>query len=75
MTSKEDHRPHIRDKDLAKIKWKSDFDKGVIVENFVSRKWSEADEDEDENWNFYWATVQSVRNIFRPQSGFRLAEN
>ena len=46
MAHREGDRPYIRDKDLAKIKWKSDFDKSVIVENFVNRKWSEADEDE-----------------------------
>lgn len=45
-TPKEADRPLIRDRDLAKIKWKTDFEKSVIVDNFVMRKWSEADEDE-----------------------------
>jgi len=29
-----------------KIKWKSDFDKDVIIDNFKNRKWQEV-EDED----------------------------
>ena len=35
-----------RDKDLNKIKWKTDFDKDVIIDNFKCRKWLEFDEEE-----------------------------
>ncbi len=51
-----------------KLKWKTDFDKEVVIENFIRRGWSKADKDE-EDWNFYWATVWTVRNLFNPKSG------
>ena len=56
-----------------KLKWKSDFDKEVIIENFTKRGWTKADKDDDD-WNFYWATVWTTRNLFNPKSGIRLNE-
>lgn len=35
-----------KERDFSKIKWRSDFDKDVIIDNFVNRKWTEV-EDED----------------------------
>lgn len=57
-----------------KLKWKSDFEKSVIIDNFLNRGWSKsADKEEDStDWNVYWATVWTVRNLFNPKSGFRL---
>ena len=52
-----------------KLKWKSDFDKEVVIENFTKRGWVKADKDDDD-WNFYWATVWTTRNLFNPKSGF-----
>jgi len=60
-----------REKELNKIKWKTDFDKPVIIDNFIVRKWTEVDEDE-EDWNIYWATVGTVRGFFKAGSGVRL---
>lgn len=34
------------DKEFAKVKWKTDFDKPVILDNFIVRKWTEVDEDD-----------------------------
>ena len=51
-----------------KLKWRSDFDKEVVIENFTKRGWNKADKDDDD-WNFYWATVWTTRNIFNPKSG------
>lgn len=52
-----------------KLKWRSDFDKEVVIGNFIKRGWSKADKDDDD-WNFYWATVWTVRNtLFNPKSG------
>ena len=75
-----------REKELNKIKWKTDFDKPVIIDNFIVRKWTEVDEDEGlsenkqsfnsffclEDWNIYWATVGTVRGFFKAGSGVRL---
>jgi len=35
-----------RERELSKIKWKTDFDKPVISDNFIVRKWTEVDEDD-----------------------------
>lgn len=40
-------KDHHRDKEIRKIKWRSDFDKGVIINNFKIRKWTEGDEDDE----------------------------
>lgn len=54
-----------------KLKWKSDFDKEVVIENFLRRGWTKCDKDDDD-WNFYWATVFTTRNLFNPKSGIDL---
>jgi tubulin polyglutamylase TTLL1 len=51
-----------------KMKWKTDFDKEVIIENFNKRGWTKCDKDDDD-WNFYWATDWTTRNLFNPKSG------
>lgn len=51
-----------------KLKWKSDFDKEVLIENFAKRGWVKSDKDDDD-WNFYWATVYTTRNLFNPKTG------
>jgi len=53
----------------------TDFDKHVLLSNFERRSWQRASTDEDEDWNFYWASVHSVRQIFNPDSGRRLGEH
>lgn len=30
-----------------KLKWKSDFDKEVVIDNFIKRGWTKADKDKD----------------------------
>jgi len=44
---------------LQRLKWKSDFDKGVLTQNFEKRGWIKASNDED--WNVYWANPWSVK--------------
>jgi tubulin polyglutamylase TTLL1 len=55
-----------------KLKWRSDFDKQVIIENFDKRGWVKAQGAEE--WNIFWATKESVRTIFNPDTGHRLGE-
>ncbi|ELT87418.1 hypothetical protein CAPTEDRAFT_168095 [Capitella teleta] len=57
----------------ARLKFACDMDKSVLVNNFEKRGWVSVGADED--WNFYWATVQSVRNIFSVENGYRLADD
>ncbi|XP_046851032.1 polyglutamylase complex subunit TTLL1-like [Xenia sp. Carnegie-2017] len=55
------------------VKYLSDFDKSVIVNNFEKRGWISSDPDDD--WNFYWASVHTVRSIFNVETGFRLNDD
>lgn len=55
-----------------RLKWKSDFDKYVVLTNFEKRQWQKCTTDDD--WNFYWASVWTVKQIFNPETGQRLGE-
>lgn len=55
------------------IKYKSDFDKSAVIANFERRGW-ESIEGTENDWNIYWATVNTVRNIMNPEIGFRLRD-
>lgn len=55
------------------IKWKTDLQKSVIIENMKERKWEQA-EDDEEDWNFYWISVRFVKNFFHPRYGKRLTD-
>mmetsp|Transcript_90330 Transcript_90330/g.254965 ORF Transcript_90330/g.254965 Transcript_90330/m.254965 type:complete len:443 (-) Transcript_90330:77-1405(-) len=58
------------------IVYRADFDKHVIIANLDRRGWQRSfSEDDDEEWNFYWASVHSVRSIFNPEAGRRLGEH
>lgn len=54
-----------------KIKWKNDLDRPVVDENCIEWKWTETEEN-DMDWNFYWAGVGQVKIIFNPKYKFRL---
>ena len=55
-----------------KLKWKSDFDKYVILVNFEKRQWQHCSGDDD--WNIFWASVWTVKQIFNPDTGQRLGD-
>lgn len=55
------------------VKYLSDFDKSVILNNFEKRGWISSDPDDE--WNFYWASVHTVRSIFNVETGFRLNDD
>eukprot|EP00968_Pinguiococcus_pyrenoidosus_P019719 scaffold2177_cov272-Pinguiococcus_pyrenoidosus.AAC.12 len=54
------------------LKWKADVEKSVLTVNFDRRGWQPGTEDD---WNFYWATVQNVKWIFNPENGVRLNDH
>ncbi|CAG9318682.1 unnamed protein product [Blepharisma stoltei] len=56
-----------------RLKWKSDFDKYVILVNFEKRQWQHCTTDDD--WNIFWACKDSVKQIFNPDTGQRLGDN
>ncbi|XP_072125491.1 polyglutamylase complex subunit TTLL1-like [Mobula birostris] len=57
----------------GKLKWVSDIDKSVLVNNFQKRGWIQVSE--NENWNFYWMNVQTIRNAFSVENGYRLSDD
>lgn len=54
-----------------RIKWKTDLEKSVVTVNFDRRGWQRAAEG-DNDWNIYWASVGTVKQIFNPELGYRL---
>ena len=47
-----------------------DMDKSVIIGNFEKRGWVAVGPDDD--WQFYWASTQTCRNLFAVDSGYRM---
>ena len=56
-----------------KLKYKTDLDKAVLVQNFEKRGWQKTQGDED--WNIYWALPFTVKQIFNLDTGHRLGES
>ncbi|XP_018107349.1 probable tubulin polyglutamylase TTLL1 isoform X2 [Xenopus laevis] len=57
----------------GKLKWVTDIEKSVLINNFEKRGWVQVTESED--WNFYWMSVQTIRNCFSVENGFRLSDD
>ncbi|NXQ98326.1 TTLL1 polyglutamylase, partial [Sagittarius serpentarius] len=57
----------------AKVKWVTDIEKSVLINNFEKRGWIQVAENED--WNFYWMSVQTIRNVFSVETGYRLSDD
>jgi FtsZ-interacting cell division protein ZipA len=54
-----------------KCKYKSDFEKHVVLNNIEKRGFVRTD---DDDWHFYWASVGSAKMLFNPENGFRFAD-
>jgi tubulin polyglutamylase TTLL1 len=59
--------------DPPPLKWKTDMYRDVIISNFEAFGWIKA-KDDDPDWNIYWATVSTVKQIFNPDSRYRLTD-
>uniref|UniRef100_A0A8D0BRC9 Polyglutamylase complex subunit TTLL1 n=1 Tax=Salvator merianae TaxID=96440 RepID=A0A8D0BRC9_SALMN len=57
----------------GKVKWVTDIEKSVLINNFEKRGWIQVSENED--WNFYWMSVQTIRNVFSVETGYRLSDD
>ncbi|KAK9399495.1 putative tubulin polyglutamylase TTLL1 [Crotalus adamanteus] len=57
----------------GKVKWVTDIEKSVLINNFEKRGWIPVSENED--WNFYWMSVQTIRNVFSVETGYRLSDD
>ncbi|KAH8862813.1 putative tubulin polyglutamylase TTLL1 [Schistosoma japonicum] len=58
---------------MSKVKYATDVEKSVITSNFEARGWTATHPDED--WNIFWASVQSVRMLFNSETSYRLSDN
>uniref|UniRef100_A0A2K5MQF4 TTL family tubulin polyglutamylase complex subunit L1 n=3 Tax=Cercopithecidae TaxID=9527 RepID=A0A2K5MQF4_CERAT len=50
----------------GKVKWVTDIEKSVLINNFEKRGWVQVTENED--WNFYWV-------LDLPEFGYRSCLN
>tara|TARA_B110000305_G_C19008973_1_gene434013 strand:+ start:114 stop:467 length:354 start_codon:yes stop_codon:yes gene_type:complete len=57
---------------MSKIKWKIEYDKNVICQSFDRKGWQRTEEND---WNIFWASVVTVKQIFNPDFGYRLGDN
>ncbi|XP_053097711.1 probable tubulin polyglutamylase TTLL1 isoform X1 [Pangasianodon hypophthalmus] len=57
----------------GKVKWVTDIEKSVLVNNFEKRGWIQVTDTED--WNFYWMSIQTIRNVFSVDTGYRLSDD
>ena len=56
----------------VKLGWKSDLNKDVITQNFTDRFWEEVED--DDSWNIFWASVNTIRQIFSGKSYVQLTD-
>ena len=54
------------------VKWRTDLEKGAISSNCERRGWERSSSSDSDDWNFYWASVHTVKQIFNPENGYRL---
>lgn len=64
--------PQIQNERI-KIAYCTDMDKSVLISNFEKRNWNSVGTDDD--WNFYWASTTTCRNIFSVENGYRMQDN
>lgn len=55
----------------GKFKWRVDAEKHVVVWNFERRGWVKT---EGDDWNVYWASKTTIKNMFNPECGVRLVD-
>ncbi|XP_050524069.1 polyglutamylase complex subunit TTLL1 [Daktulosphaira vitifoliae] len=56
-----------------KVTYCTDVDRSVVLSNFEKRGWLHVGPDDD--WNFYWAGIQTCRSLFSIDSGYRMHDN
>ncbi|KAG1679692.1 hypothetical protein FOA52_006211 [Chlamydomonas sp. UWO 241] len=54
------------------IRYKTDFEKFVVVGNLKRRGWEEVETVLDDDWDIYWANVSSIKNVFGSDASVRL---
>ena len=59
----------------AQVKYANDLDKNVLNSNFEKRNWTLCLDPLDNDWNFYWCSVNNLRQIFGPDAPNRLRDD
>ncbi|CAD7702065.1 unnamed protein product [Ostreobium quekettii] len=54
------------------VRYKTDFDKFVIVSSCERRGWVRTTPDNSDDWDLYWSNVHTAKQIFLPENGLRL---
>ena len=54
------------------FKFRTDFDKYVVVENFLRRGWVRSN---NEDFHVYWANVHNAKQVFNPENNWRLGDH
>ncbi|CAH3895086.1 polyglutamylase complex subunit TTLL1-like [Pieris brassicae] len=57
----------------CRVNFCTDMEKSVLMSNFERRGWNQVGQDDE--WNFYWASTQTCRNLFSVESGYRMNDN
>lgn len=47
----------------------------MLLANFEKLGWQRTGSNSDEEWHFFWATVHTVKQIFNPDTGYRLNDS
>ncbi|KAG7399111.1 putative tubulin polyglutamylase ttll1 [Phytophthora boehmeriae] len=55
----------------GRFRWRVDSEKNVVIWNFERRGWTRT---EDDDWNIYWASKSTIKNMFNPETGMRLVD-
>lgn len=57
----------------GKVKWVTDTEKSVLINNCEKRGWVQVTENED--WRFSWMSMPTVQNGFSVATGRQLSDN
>lgn len=59
---------------MSKVSFCVDMERPVIIDNFEKRGWIHVKP--EDNWNVYWTTIRTCRNLFKMHSNhFKLKDH
>lgn len=66
-------RVNMPTNERCRVNFCTDMEKSVLMSNFERRGWNQVGPDDE--WNYYWASTQTCRNLFSVESGYRMNDN
>jgi len=58
---------------MIKVKYCIDIDRSVLLSNFEKRGWIHVGPEDE--WHFYWISLQSCRFLFNADNNYRLKDD